>query len=142
MFTHHWGIDSEAKLHEALQNWGRAYSIWDIATLKILYSVDEYGDPQRAFDQFYGDLFFHCMTRYFLSNASAFTDTYAYYYTHEPSWIPYYPSLEGWGAYHSAELTFVFGVAQTREEAFEVVLFLLKAIHHFIAIGVKACVAR
>lgn len=112
MFVHHLGIDTPASLEENLRTTGGYFGINDLDTLISMYSVANYGDPQRAYDQFYGDIVFHCMTRFFLSNASEYTDTYAYYFTHEPSWIPFYPSLDGWGAYHSAELTYVFGTQQ------------------------------
>ena len=112
MFTHHWGINTEAVLEESLRGWGASMGLSDLDNLVLLYSAEAYGgDTQRAFDQFYADLFFVCPTRFFLQNVAYYGPAYGYYYAHEPSWLPFYPALDGWGAYHSSEMIFVFGTS-------------------------------
>ena len=109
MFIHYLGLETETELDETLREYGSAYGFSDLDTLVSLYSVEEFGGAQAAMDQFYGDLFFVCPTRLSLDMISFYTPTYAYYYSHVPSWIPAYPELDGWGSYHSSELPFVFG---------------------------------
>jgi para-nitrobenzyl esterase len=109
MFVHGFNIQTEEELIEYLDFWAPSFGISDTQQLHTLYSTEEYDTPQEAFDQFYSDLVFVCPTKFVLESVSSHVLTYAYQYTHVPSWIDYNPLLEGWGSYHSSELPFVFG---------------------------------
>lgn len=109
MFVHSLGLDSKEELEETLREYASFWGLSDVDTLIALYTAEDFGDPQAAMDQFYGDVGFVCPTRLSLDMMSYYSPTYAYYYSHVPSWNSQYPELEGWGAYHSSELTFVFG---------------------------------
>jgi len=109
LFTHDYGIETREELEQYLETWAQSMNISDTDTLKALYSTEVYSDPQNAFDQFYGDLIFVCPTQFFLDSTSYHTNTHAYYHTHIPSWNDDYPQLNGYGAYHSSELVFLFG---------------------------------
>jgi para-nitrobenzyl esterase len=109
MFVHAMGLTEEEELEQVVREYGTAYGISDLDTLLSLYSSEEHGGVQAAMDQLHGDMFFVCPTRLSMDMISFYLPSYAYYYTHEPSWIASYPSLEGWGAYHSSELNFIFG---------------------------------
>jgi para-nitrobenzyl esterase len=121
-FVHSMGLSSQEELSEALNNYGPLWGISDLETLNDLYSVEVYGDAQEAYDQFYSDVSFVCPTRTFMTQSSAYTPVHGYYYTHVPSWIPYYPSLTGWGSYHTSELSFVFGSGDSYLTAEEIAL--------------------
>lgn len=109
LFVHDLGIQTEEELVEYLTEWGSNLGITDMTQLHNLYSVEEYDTPQEAFDQFYSDIIFVCPTKFLLESVSSHVPTYAYHYTHVPSWVNYNPNFEGWGSYHSSELPFVFG---------------------------------
>ena len=109
MFTHQLGIETTEELEQTLNSYGLFWGFSDFETLYSLYSVEEFGSAQTALDQFYGDLMFVCPTRLSLDMMSYYTNSFGYYYSHEPSWLAQYPEIEGWGSYHSSELTFVFG---------------------------------
>ncbi len=109
MFIHDLGLETETELVENLNDWSQYFGITDTETLHSLYTIEEHGTAQEAFDQFYSDLLFVCPTRFLLESVSPYVATYGYHYTHVPSWIEYYPFMEGWGSYHSSELPFVFG---------------------------------
>jgi para-nitrobenzyl esterase len=109
MFIWYLDLTTQEELEETLDEWAPYWGITDTTTMHELYNTEVYGDSQLALEQFYSDLSFVCPTRFFLESVSRFTPAYGYYYTHEASWIDSYPALEGWGAYHSSELPFVFG---------------------------------
>ena len=109
MFVRELGLQTAEELENTLLEWGPFFGLLDTDTLQSLYSMEEYGSAQEAFDQFYADLIFVCPTKFLLDSASPYVDTYGYHYTHVPSWIDLYAYMEGWGSYHSSELPFVFG---------------------------------
>ena len=109
MFVRELGLQTAEDLEDTLLEWGPFFGLLDTDTLQSLYSIEEYGSAQEAFDQFYADLIFVCPTKFLLDSASPYVETYGYHYTHVPSWIDLYPYMEGWGSYHSSELPFVFG---------------------------------
>ncbi len=108
LFVHEEGIDSQEELDLYLESWAAYAGVSDVSVLKSIYSFDNYQDYQLAFDHFYGDAFFGCPLKFFMDSTSLYTPTYGYFFTHVPSWNEYYDQ-DGWGAYHSAELSFVFG---------------------------------
>ena len=109
MFVHSLGLENAEELEQTLSSYGLFWGFSDFETLFSLYSIEEFGSAQAAMDQFYGDLIFVCPTRLSLDMISYYTNAFGYYYSHEPSWLSQYPELDGWGSYHSSELTFVFG---------------------------------
>ncbi|MEC7984421.1 MAG: carboxylesterase family protein [Myxococcota bacterium] len=108
LFIRYLGLTEEEELEETIRYYGNYFGISDLDSLVAMYTSSEYGGVQDAMDQFYGDLFFTCSARLALDLIDHFTPTYAYYYTHEPSWLSA-NGLNGWGAYHGSELPFVFG---------------------------------
>ncbi len=108
-FVRYLGLETKEELEANLLEWGYYFGLQDTETLLSLYSIEEYGTAQEAFDQFYGDLIFVCPTKFILDSVSPYVPAYGYHYTHVPSWIDFYPYMEGWGSYHGSELPFVFG---------------------------------
>ena len=108
-FTDYLGISTDGQLWGYLTWWADALAFTDSAPLFEFYSSKVHGSPQTAYDIFYGDLAYVCPTRTLLSTVSAHNETYGYFFTQVPSWTTYYPIYEDWGAFHSAELAYVFG---------------------------------
>ena len=109
MFSSPMGITTEAELNDLLEGWAAWLGFSDSDELEKLYNVETYGDPQIAYDYLYGDVVFVCPTRRFLKQTSAVVPTYAYWFADVPDWLSYYPELSTWGAFHGAELEYVFG---------------------------------
>ena len=108
-FTFEMGIETNDDLQNTLLEWGEFYALSDPAALLTTYTSETFGSPQQAFDAFYGDLTFSCPTRSFLEAISPHVDARAYYFTESPDWLAFYPDIANWGAFHGAELPFVFG---------------------------------
>lgn len=108
-FTWMLGIDTDDALVEALSGVA-AYQGWDDpAPIIEAYTSDAFGSPQQAYDAFHGDLVFACPTLSFLDAVSAHVDARGFLFSEAPDWLQSYPGLEEWGAFHAAELPFVFG---------------------------------
>ena len=87
------------KIHNALQ--ADVFS----GDFLALYAVNAYDTPKKAYSDLVCDVGFTCPTRLLadlLSQNS--TPTYLYYFTKTPT-----PAVKDWGAFHGAELPFVFG---------------------------------
>ena len=119
MFSGTLGIETQADLETSLEEYGTYYGLSDPALLAETYTTEAFGTPQQAFDVFYGDLIFSCPTRSFLDAISPHVDTRAYFFSEAPDWLQYYPGYEEWGAFHSAELAFVFGTTPDYYTALE-----------------------
>ena len=108
-FTSALGIETDEELTELLGSMVQTYGLGDGSAVEAMYTSDAFGSPQRAYDAFYGDLFFACPTRAFLDAVSPHTETHGYFFTEAPDWLAAYPSIADWGAFHGAELALVFG---------------------------------
>ena len=111
-FTHDMGISTEGELRTLLEEAAQGYGLGDATTLSQTYTSDTFGSPQQAYDAFYGDLIFACPTRSFLEAVSTHVDTRAYFFSEAPDFLKYYEGYEEWGAFHFAEVPFVFGTNQ------------------------------
>ena len=109
MFSYTFGINTEEDLLDSLTEAATYYGFPEVSLLSDTYSSAVFGSPQQAYDAFYGDLSFSCPTRSFLDAVSAHVETRGYFFTEAPDWLQYYEGLEEWGAFHGAELPFVFG---------------------------------
>jgi para-nitrobenzyl esterase len=109
LFTYAMGIDTEEALLSLIEAYATDYGFSDSEVLAQTYTSDAFGTPQQAFDAFYGDLIFSCPTRSFLQAVSAHVDTRAYFFSEAPDWLQHYAEYENWGAFHTAELPFIFG---------------------------------
>lgn len=70
-----------------------------------LYDVAAYDTPKKAYSDLVCDVGFTCPTRLLANLLSKNgTPTYMYYFTKTPT-----PAVKDWGAFHGAELPFVFG---------------------------------
>ena len=111
IFTYTYGLAVEDA--DTLADWLTWYSdtfgLSDADALIEVYDPDAFGSPQLAFDAFYGDMFFACPTRSFLEAVSPHVETRGYLFAEAPDWLQYYDDFAHWGAFHSAELPFVFG---------------------------------
>jgi para-nitrobenzyl esterase len=122
MFSGGMGIETEADLLAELDNFAIANDLGDAAVFAEMYTTQAFGTPQQAFDAFYGDLYFSCPTRSFLEAVSAHVETRAYFFSEAPDWLQYYEGYEEWGAFHSAELAFIFGTNPEYYSATELAL--------------------
>ncbi len=102
-------VETEEDLRTILTSYATDYGFSDADPLIDTYTSDTFGTPKQAFDAFYGDLIFACPTRSFLQTVSNHVDTRAYFFTEAPDWLAYYPDIKDWGAFHFAEIAFVFG---------------------------------
>ena len=111
LFTDTYGmnVDDVATLESWLVAYGDYFGLSGSAELIEIYTPAAFGSPQLAFDAFYGDIFFACPTRSFLQAVSAHVETRAYLFAEAPDRLQDYDEYAHWGAYHSAELPFVFG---------------------------------
>jgi para-nitrobenzyl esterase len=109
LFSGTLGIETEEDLLDSLAGVVAFYGLGDASLLAETYTSEAFGSPQQAYDAFYGDLVFSCPTRSFLEAVSAHVDTRGYFFSEAPDWLQSYPGYEEWGAFHSAELPFVFG---------------------------------
>ena len=109
MFSGALGIDTEEALAEALTAVAEYQGLGDPTALIKTYTSGAFGSPQKAYDAFYGDMVFSCPTRSFLDAVSVHVDTRGYFFSEAPDWLVHYAGFEEWGAFHSAELPFVFG---------------------------------
>ena len=110
LFVHELGITDDEQLLPLYELWAPILFVSDIEGLLARYNSESHGSPQAAVDHLYGDAFFMCPTRLFLDLVAPHTATHAYYYSHEPSWLSSNAYMADWGAYHSSEIPYVFGV--------------------------------
>ena len=76
MFVRRTRAADRRRLEDTLLEWGPFFGLLDTDTLTTLYSIEEYGSAQEAFDQFYADLIFVCPTKFLLDSASPYVETY------------------------------------------------------------------
>lgn len=91
--------DAEALIRALARAYGfDPDAVWD------RYDQDAgYPDGPAAFDAFYADVLFTCPTRYQSDALAAWTESRAYRFDYAPAWAA------GYGAFHGAEIPYVFG---------------------------------
>lgn len=97
------GAQDWTALETRVRFWGLAAGIADRDALVALYGPASYPDPEAAYAAFVGDTAFVCPGRALARTLSDFVPTRLYSFERTPGFLPLY------GAYHGAELHYIFG---------------------------------
>ncbi|HLL54707.1 MAG TPA: carboxylesterase/lipase family protein [Myxococcaceae bacterium] len=107
LFTIRAKIDSAARYEEIL----RAHSPENAEKMLALYPVKENGSPRGAYNHVLRDALFLCPARQLARTMVEHGQkVYAYQFTHAPK--NFFTWWNGLGAFHAAELPFVFGMTR------------------------------